>query len=189
MTPAPYTLSFAVGGLFLFEGIALARLRAAGSPWDEVRHAVPAGVFVARGGASSVKRIRNEVVGRLTRLTGKEITHLAFRGMTDTRALIWVAACRKYQILAEFALEVLDERLRTFQPEIRVTDFDALLDAKGLHAEEITRLTPSSRTRLRRRTFRSPHQAEGRVCTFPLKRDKPDLVTQDDRGGADADHR
>lgn len=135
MTPPPYILSFTVGGLFLFEGIALAKLRAAGSSWAEVRHAVPAGVFVARGGASSVKRIRNEVVGRLTRLTDPEITHLASAGMTDARTLMWVAACRKYRILAEFAREVLDERLRTFQPEIRVTDFDALLDAKGVHAE------------------------------------------------------
>ncbi len=153
MTPPPYTLSFTVGGLFLFEGIALAKLRAAGYPWDEVRHAVPAGVFVARGGASSVKRIRNEVVGRLTRLTDPEIAHLASAGMTDARALMWVAACRKYRILAEFAREVLDERLRTFQPEIRVTDFDALLDAKGVHAEEIARLSPSTRARLRSGAF------------------------------------
>lgn len=87
MTPAPYTLSFTVGGLFLFEGVALAKLRAAGSPWDEVRHAVPAGVFVARGGASSVKRIRNEVVARLTRLTEREIAHLSSVGMTDRRSI------------------------------------------------------------------------------------------------------
>ena len=111
MTSA-YTLSFTVGGLFLYEGLELARLRASGSTWGEVRKAAPADVFVARGGASSVKRIRNEVVGRLSHLTEAEIAHLAEAGMTDARALMWVAACRKYRILAEFAREVLDERLR-----------------------------------------------------------------------------
>ena len=80
--------------------------------------------------------------------------------MTDARALMWVAACRKYRILAEFAREVLDERLRTFQTEIRVTDFDALLDAKGVHAEEIARLTTSTRARLRSGAFRMLREAE-----------------------------
>jgi len=54
----------------------------------------------------------------LSTLSLEEIAHLASSGMTDARALMWVAACRKYRILAEFSLEVLDERLRTFQPEI-----------------------------------------------------------------------
>jgi membrane-bound lytic murein transglycosylase B len=190
MISSPYTLSFTVGGLFLFEGIALAKLRAAGSSWDEVRHAVPAGVFVAQGGASSVKRIRNEVVGRLARLTDPEITHLASTGMTDARALMWVAACRKYRILAEFAREVLDERLRTFQPEIRVTDFDALLDAKGVHAEEIARLTPSTRARLRSGAFRMLREAElldaqNRVCAPRLSGSLHDLLASDRRSGLD----
>ena len=185
-----YTLSFTVGGLFLYEGLELARLRTNGSTWGEVRKAAPADVFVARGGASSVKRIRNEVVGRLSHLTEAEITHLAEAGMTDARALMWVAACRKYRILAEFAREVLDERLRTFQPEIRVTDFDALLDAKGAHAEEIARLTPSTRARLRSGAFRMLREAElidaeNRVCAPRLSGALRDLLASDPGSGLD----
>lgn len=179
-----YTLSFTVGGLFLYEGVELARLRASVSTWSEVRKAAPAGVFVARGGASSVKRIRNEVVGRLSHLTETEIAHLANAGMTDARALMWVAACRKYRILAEFAHEVLNERLRTFQPEIRVTDFDTLLDAKGVHAEEIARLSASTRARLRSGAFRMLREAElidaeNRVCAPRLSGALRDLLASD----------
>ncbi len=189
MTSA-YTLSFTVGGLFLYEGLELARLRASGSTWGEVRKAAPADVFVARGGASSVKRIRNEVVGRLSHLAEAEIAHLAEAGMTDARALMWVAACRKYRILAEFAREVLDERLRTFQPEIRVTDFDALLDAKGVHAEEIARLTPSTRARLRSGAFRMLREAElidaeNRVSAPRLSGALRDLLASDPGSGLD----
>ena len=189
MTSA-YTLSFTVGGLFLYEGLELARLRASGSTWGEVRKAAPADVFVARGGASSVKRIRNEVVGRLSHLTEAEIAHLAEAGMTDARSLMWVAACRKYRILAEFAREVLDERLRTFQPEIRVTDFDALLDAKGVHAEEIARLTPSTRARLRSGAFRMLREAElidaeNRVSAPRLSGALRDLLASDPGSGLD----
>ena len=189
MTSA-YTLSFTVGGLFLYEGLELARLRASGSTWGEVRKAAPADVFVARGGASSVKRIRNEVVGRLSHLTEAEIAHLAEAGMTDARALMWVASCRKYRILAEFAREVLDERLRTFQPEIRVTDFDALLDAKGVHAEEIARLTPSTRARLRSGAFRMLREAElidaeNRVSAPRLSGALRDLLASDPGSGLD----
>lgn len=190
MTPPPYTLSFTVGGLFLFEGIELARLRATCASWTEVRRSAPDGVFVAKGGASSVERIRNEVIGRLATLTPDEIGHLASGGMTDARALMWVAACRKYRILAEFAHEVLDERLRTYQPEIRVTDFDALMDAKGVNAAEIARLAPSTRARLRSGAFRMLREAElldpeSRVRTLPLSGHLRDLLARDRRSGLD----
>lgn len=181
MTLTPYTLSFTVGGLFLFEGIELARLRATCASWDEVRRTSHDDVFVAKGGASSVKRIRNEVIGRLATLTPDEIDHLATGGMTDARTLMWVAACRKYRILAEFAHEVLDERLRSYQPEIRVTDFDALMDAKGVHAEEIGRLAPSTRSRLRSGAFRMLREAElldadNRVTSVPISGALRDLL-------------
>lgn len=185
-----YALSFTVGGLFVYEGLELARLRASGSTWSEVRKAAPADVFVARGGASSVKRIRNEVVGRLSHLTEAEIAHLAEAGMTDARALMWVAACRKYRILAEFAREVLDERLRTFQLEIRATDFDALLEARGVHTEEIARLTLSTRARLRSGAFRMLREAElidaeNRVCAPRLSGALRELLASDPGSGLD----
>jgi hypothetical protein len=190
MTFSTYILSFTVGGLFLFEGIELSRLRAAGASWEEVRRTAPAGIFVARGRAASVKRVRNEVVGRLSLLTDAEIAHLAEAGMTDARALMWVAACRKYRILAEFAHEVLDERLRIFQPEIRLTDFDQLLDTKGVNSEEITRLAQSTRMRLRSVAFRMLREAElldadNRVCAPRLSGALRDLLTPDRRFGLD----
>lgn len=190
MTPPPYTLSFTVGGLFLFEGIELARLRATCASWDDVRQTSPDNIFVAKGGASSVKRIRNEVIGRLSTLTPDEITQLASGGMMDARALMWVAACRKYRILAEFAHEVLDERLRTYQPEIRVTDFDALIDAKGVNAAEIACLTTSTRARLRSGAFRMLREAEmidaeSRVRALPLSATLRDLLARDRRSGLD----
>lgn len=190
MTPPPYTLSFTVGGLFLFEGIELARLRGSCASWEEVRRTAPDGVFVAKGGASSVKRIRNEVIARLATLSPEEIDLLASAGMTDARALMWVAACRKYRILAEFAHEVLDERLRTYQPEIRMTDFDALLDAKGVNAAEIARLAPSTRARLRSGAFRMLREAElldaeSRVRALPLSGPLRDLLARDPRSGLD----
>lgn len=190
MNAPPYTLSFTVGGLFLYEGIEIARLRASGLPWEEVRRAVPGDVFVAAGGASSVKRIRNEVIGRLSKLSEPEIAHLANTGTTDARTLMWVAACRKYRILAEFAYEVLDERLRTYQPEIRLSDFDQFLDVKGLIAEEVAGLAPSTRRRLRSVAFRMLREAElldaeGRVHPLLLSDMLRDLLGQDRRVGLD----
>jgi hypothetical protein len=186
----PYILSFTVGGLFLFEGIELARFRATGEPWEAVRRTAPDVIFIAKGGASSVKRFRNEVIGRLSTLSPGEIGHLAGAGMTDARALMWVAACRKYRILAEFAREMLDERLRSYQPEIRITDFDQFLDEKGIHAKEIAGLAPSTRARLRSGAFRMLREAElvdadSRVRPLPLSETLRDLLAKDRRPGLD----
>ena len=187
MANDPYILSFTVGGLFLFEGIELARLRVSGQAWEEVRRIAPAGIFVAAGGASSVKRIRNEVLGRLRRLNDAQVSHLASAGMTDARALMWVAACRKYRILADFAHEVLNERLRSYQPEVRFADFDQLLDTKGEVAMEIA---PSTRARLRNVAFRMLREAElidaqNRVRSLPLSETLLDLFDQDRQNGVD----
>ena len=190
MTPTRYALSFTVGGLFLFEGIELARLRATRSSWNEVRAAAASGVFVAKGRASSVSRIRNEVIRRLATLSEAELAYLADAGMSDARALMWVAACRKYRILADFAHEVLDERLRSYQPEIRAADFDILLDAKGVNAAEIARLAQSTRARLRSCAFRMLREAEllddqRRVRALPLSDALRDLLAQAPRPGLD----
>lgn len=190
MANDPYILSFTVGGLFLFEGIELARLRVSGQTWEEVRRIAPAGIFVAAGGASSVKRIRNEVLGRLRRLNDAQVSHLATAGMTDARALMWIAACRKYRILADFAHEILDERLRSYQPDVRLADFDQLLDTKGETAREIAGIAPSTRARLRNVAFRMLREAEliddqNRVRSLPLSEALLDLLDQDRQNGVD----
>ena len=190
MTTSAYAFSFTVGGLFLFEGIELARMRRSGLSWNEVRRTVPGGVFVAKGAPSSIKRIRNEVIGRISLLDDGELALLAEAGTTDARALMWVAACRKYRILAEFAFEVLDERLRTYQPEIRAMDFDQHLDAKGVLAEDVARLAPSTRQRLRSVTFRMLREAEildaeRRVRPLPISGPLHDLLARNRRAGID----
>lgn len=110
--------------------------------------------------------------------------------MTDARALMWIAACRKYRILAEFAHEVLDERLRTFQPEIRASEFDGFLDGKGVDAGEIARLRPSTRARLRSGAFRMLREAElidaeNRVCAPRLSGALRDLLASGPGSGLD----
>jgi hypothetical protein len=190
MKPPRYSLSFTVGGLFLFEGLAVARLRVAGASWEEIRRSAPDEIFVARGGSSSAKRIRNEIVGRVSQLSDAELAHLTGGGMTDARALMWIAACRKYRILADFTHEVLDERLRSYQPEIRPADFTQLLDAKAVLAEEVAALAPSTRQRLSSVAFRMLREAElldaeGRVRLLPLSGPLRELLATSDRPGLD----
>lgn len=190
MVASRYSLSFTVGGLFLFEGIEIARMRASGMSWDDIRRTVPRGLFVAKGGTASANRMRNEVAGRLATLAPDEIAFLAEAGITDARALMWVAACRRYRILGEFAFEVLDERLRTHQTEVRASDFGAHLDAKAVVADEIGRLAPSTRQRLRSAAMRMLREAEivddgNHVRRLPISSALADLLSRDRPNGID----
>lgn len=185
-----YSLSFTVGGLFLFEGIELARMRAGGTSWDEIRRSAPQGLFVAKGGAASAQRMRNEVVGRLATLQPDELNALAGSGITDARALMWVAACRRYRILGEFAFEVLDERLRTHQTEVRASDFGAHLDAKAVVADEIAGIALSTRQRLQSAALRMLREAEivdagNHVRRLPISAALGDLLSRDRSRGLD----
>ena len=71
-----------------------------------------------------------------------------------------------------------------------MTDFDALMDAKGVNAAEIARLAPSTRARLRSGAFRMLREAElidpeSRVRALSLSVTLRDLLARDRRSGLD----
>ncbi|WP_254813777.1 DUF1819 family protein [Rhodovulum sp. ES.010] len=168
-----YRMSFTVGGLFLHEARDLARAWFTCRNWGQVRKQVPDNLFVGTGRPDSARRMRNEVIRRISRLEEAELSHLAECGMTDARALVWIATCREYRVLADFARETLQDRYRGFGEPVRPVDFDRLLDDLGLTHPEVANLAESTRKRLRSVAFRMMREAElidaaGRVQTLHL---------------------
>jgi len=72
---------------------------------------------------------------------------------------MWVAACRRYALLGEFAEEVVREHMLLLTPSLRLQDFDSFTREKSLWHPELTALADTTRRKLRQNTFRMLREA------------------------------
>ena len=68
--------------------------------------------------------------------------------------LLWAAACRRYDLIGEFAEEVLRERFLLLTPKLDYDDFNSFVRSKALWHEEVADLKDSTLRKLRSNVFR-----------------------------------
>ena len=73
---------------------------------------------------------------------------------------MWAAACRRYELIGEFAEEVLRERFLLLAPTLGYEEFDGFVRAKALWHEELATLKESTLQKLRSNVFKMLHEAE-----------------------------
>jgi hypothetical protein len=158
--PSHYKMSFSTGGLFLNETLAVARLHVAGEPWSvTISRALTEGA-TSLPKAASQRRTLREIVNRLSTLTDMERDYLlteADRG--DQLALLWLATCRAYRFVREFATDVLRERYLSFQLDLPLESFDILFAAKAEWDDGLASISPLTRAKLRQVLFRMMREA------------------------------
>jgi len=156
----PYLMSFGTGGLYINESVAIARLHAAGTDWEATAiDAQERGTFPVRK-ASSARRSIREIVNRLKRLSSDELALLIEGDRSEQAALLWLAACRAYRFIGEFAVEVLSDRFLSLRTDLTYDDFDTFLSAKEEWSPKLAALSASTRAKLRAVLFRLMREAE-----------------------------
>lgn len=71
---------------------------------------------------------------------------------------MWVAACRRYRLLGEFAEEVLRERFLVLAQTVEHSDFDSFVRTKAMWHEELGELKDSTYRKLRSNVFLMMHE-------------------------------
>lgn len=159
-TTARYKLSFSVGRLYLEFAPLAARLFSEHRDWSAVRSEIDSSNLLQARTVSSARRNSHELVQRLQNLTDSE-TELLIDGTADERAhLMWAATCRRYELIAEFAEEVLRERYLLMAPDLQPEHFDAFLRGKALWHPELENLAQSTLLKLRSTLFLMMREAE-----------------------------
>lgn len=172
-TIQPYKMSFVTGGLFLNESIEVARLHTPAESWeDTIRRALEMGVSSLPKAASRRRTLR-EIVNRISTLDDDELTYLVEDAdRQDQQALLWLAACRAYRFVREFAAEVIHERFLSFKLDLPLETFDVLFEAKAEWDEGLNGISGTTRAKLRQVLFRMMREAnvittDGRIlATF-----------------------
>ncbi|MCJ7872098.1 DUF1819 family protein [Phaeobacter sp. J2-8] len=167
-------MSFSTGGLFLNESVTVARIHIEGEPWEQTMlRALDQGATSLPKTASNRRTLR-EITNRLRTLSSQEREFLLDEAdRTDQQALLWLAACRAYRFVREFALEIIRERYLSYQVDLPLETFDILFEAKAEWDEDLASLSATTRTRLRQVLFRMMREAgilsgENRIQTAIL---------------------
>lgn len=160
LTNESYLMSFGTGGLYVNESVAVARLHRLGDDWDTTAAlAREVGAFPVRKASSAQRSIR-EIVNRLRWLSEAELQVFVEGERSEQAALLWLAACRAYRFIGEFAVEVLNERFLSLRTDITYDDFDTFLAAKAEWSPKLAALSSTTRTKLRAVLFRLMREAE-----------------------------
>ena len=77
----------------------------------------------------------------------------------DQQALLWLATCRAYRFVREFATEVIHDRFLSFKLELPLESFDVLFEAKAEWDEGLNGISATTRAKLRQVLFRMMREA------------------------------
>lgn len=157
----PYRMSFGLGGLFINESVDVARLHISGEPWeDTIVRAMQEGATSLPKSASQRRTLR-EIVNRLSTLTDAELALFAETGdRTEQQALLWLAACRAYRFVSEFAVEVIRERYLSYRLDLSLDAFDIFWEEKAEWSFDVADISTSTRLKLRQVLYRMMREAD-----------------------------
>ncbi|GLW94042.1 DUF1819 family protein [Actinokineospora globicatena] len=159
-SPRRYALSFTAGALLAREASLVAPVYLELRAWGAVRdQAVKGNLLQARTYRTGVRLVR-EVVKRLSALTDDEVELLADAMPSERGYLMWAAACRRYEVIGEFAEQVLRERFLVLASTLGYEDFDSFIRSKALWHEEISASKRSTLQKLRSNVFKMLQEAE-----------------------------
>lgn len=156
----PYKMSFSTGGLFLNESIEVARLHDSDSSWEDTIVRALAEGTVSLPKSASQQRTLREIVNRISTLTDDELALLVETDdRTEQQALLWLAACRAYRFVGEFAVQVLRDRHLAYRLDLPLEAFDMFWDEKAEWHSNLDDISRSTRLKLRQVLYRMMREA------------------------------
>jgi len=169
-------MSFSTGGLFYTESLKAVEVYHKEQDWEKARKMMLAENLIQSRTESSAKRRVREICSRLEKLTKDQLQLLETGSAQEQLYILWVANCKYYPFINEFAVNVLRERFLRMDLFLTPEDYDVFFEEKAEWHEELEQLKNSTRAKLRQILFKMMREAE------ILSKDNmilPGLITED----------
>lgn len=160
MNNSKYNLAFVGGALLHRESVLIAKQYQAIKNWDSVSIKVEKENLLQTRTISTSKRISRETILRLRELTPEEVERFVSSNENEQIVLLWLAICRRYRFIAEFAKEVIHEHFLNLNQKIDYEDFDAFFNNKAEWHSELESITEMTKNKLRQVLFRMLREAD-----------------------------
>ncbi|CDZ41687.1 DUF1819 putative inner membrane protein [Neorhizobium galegae bv. officinalis] len=150
-----YRMSFSVGGLMLNESLLIAQAYQPGESWASARERLLAQGASSLPKLASQTRALREVYDRIGHLSNAERHYLSVDAdRAGQQAMMWLAICRTYRFVHEFAVEVINERFQSWRLDLGQEVFDRFLAEKAEYDPSLAELSSSTCAKLRQVLFR-----------------------------------
>ncbi|MCJ7529872.1 MAG: DUF1819 family protein [Anaerolineales bacterium] len=160
MIAKEYKTSFTTGSLFFREAITVTELYFKLGGWSLVRNNMLENNLLQARTQSSFKRTLQELLQRLQCLTKDQLQILVDGSRQEQNQILWLAVCKHYRIIYEFAIEVIREKFLRLDLTISYLDYDVFFNSKAEWHEGLDQLTNATKKKLRQVLFRILHEAE-----------------------------
>ena len=154
MPETTYNITFASGGLRRNETLLVAELYDELGDWDRVKERVLEENLFQMRSKASIRRVFQEIRGRLQTLTPDEMTILLSGPLQDQDYVLWLALCKRSPFIRDFAIEVLYEKYRRLEQELTYDDYDLFFFDKAEWHPELERISEATHKKQRQNLFR-----------------------------------
>ena len=160
MQGTAYMMSFTAGALLYRESITVARLYAEIGDWAAARAAALVDNALQIRTTSAAKRLAREAAQRLETLAPVQLQLLRDSDRREQTVLLWLAICKRYRFIHDFAVEVVREKFVRLDLHLSYDDFDLFFNRQAEWHAEVDRIEPSTRTKLRSNLFAMLREAD-----------------------------
>ncbi len=160
MTNTVYSMSFTTAPLLFQETLRVAELFAVEQDWQLVREKVLADNLLQMRTVNSSKRICSELCSRLKQLTPLQLETLLENSFREQNYLLWLAFCKRYRFVYDFAVEVVREKYLRLDMDLTYDDYDIFFNDKAEWHPEVERVAEATRKKQRQFLYRIMREAE-----------------------------
>jgi len=187
MPKKTYNLSFTTGGLLFTDSLVVAQLYGHHGDWESVRRIVRADNLLQARTQNSAKRILQEIVLRVKHLTEGQLELLLSGSPSEQRLLLWVAICKRYALIREFASEIVREKFLAMNHELFPYEYETFFEDKAETHPEMKKISRSTRNKLRQVVFRMLREAgliaeKNMIQPVLLTHNLADVIVRDNPG-------
>ncbi|MGB1249101.1 MAG: DUF1819 family protein [Candidatus Promineifilaceae bacterium] len=155
-----YSMSFTSGTLSYYQSLIIARLYQQEDDWDTVRKLAVVENRLQTRTVKTAKTMYRVIASRLKLLDSAEFTLLLNGTHSEQTHLLWLAVCRRYRYIYDFAVEVLREKYLNLTYELTDDDYWAYFNAKSAWHAEVANVADSTRKKQRQVIFKMLKEAE-----------------------------
>lgn len=152
-------MSFTTGTLLHHESLTIAGLYEELGDWTAVREKVVRDNRLQMRTRNASERICQEVISRLKLLAPSELDLLTTGSHQEQNQLLWLAACKRYRFIHDFAVEVLREKFLRLDLELAPEEYDRFFHDKAEWHPEVARVAQATREKQRQVVFKMLREA------------------------------
>lgn len=158
MVTRNYSISFTTCSIRKTETLKLVALYNKQQDWNEVRRICLQENILQQRTQRSAKRLYRELASRLKCLNTEELDLLHSGAERDQDLLLWLATCRRYDFIYDFAVEVLRELVLNLQMIIQPYHFDSFWISKSIQDEDLEGVADTTKKKARQVLFKMLHE-------------------------------